>query len=496
MKETKVFETKGMECGSCEKKIEKALGKLHGVFEVKSDYESEKTSVTFDPKKVSEGKIIEVIESSGYSCESNSDSESHGEKTILPPMPKFFYLAFGISIIVLIVAFFSFIEQNYGFKLPELNQNVTLAAIFFAGILTSFHCIAMCGSFVVGYSAKNKGTEAGKFSNHAQYGFGKLVSYTVIGGFFGLVGSIITFTPFLRGMAALIAGIFLVIFGLNTLNVFPILRKIRIKQPDFISRFNAKNSKRGPLFVGLANGLMIACGPLQAMYVLAAATGSVFTGATYLLVFGLGTLPLMLGFGALVSVIGNALTSKFLKYSGVVVIFLGILMLGNAFALLGVGLPDVGQNTGTIATSSTIATGNNAGTNNSGSVQEIKMVVDNAGFTPNKFLLEKGVKTKWIIDARQLNGCNSEIIVPSLNIDIKLKPGIQTVEFTPQQEGTINWSCGMGMLRGAFLVKINVGATANAAATSNELNSLNVPKGMSCGGSGGGGCGCGAAKTG
>jgi sulfite exporter TauE/SafE len=98
------------------------------------------------------------------------------------------------------------------------------------------------------------------------------------------------------------------------------------------------NMSYGMLFiVGLLIGLMIACGPLQAIYIMAAGTGSMIEGAKLLFVFALGTLPVMLSFGYVTSFIGAKATREILKFSGAVVIILGIFMINNGLALTGAG---------------------------------------------------------------------------------------------------------------------------------------------------------------
>ena len=108
--------------------------------------------------------------------------------------------------------------------------------------------------------------------SHLMYGAGKLVSYTLIGAAFGLLGSIIAFTPVVRGVAGILAGLFLILFGLKILNVIPVLRKIQFKLPNFVNKIIGKKTagNSSPLVIGLLNGLMIACGPLQAIYIMAA----------------------------------------------------------------------------------------------------------------------------------------------------------------------------------------------------------------------------------
>jgi uncharacterized protein len=85
--------------------------------------------------------------------------------------------------------------------------------------------------------------------------------------------------------------------------------------------------------------------------------------------------------------------------------------------------------------------------------QTIKMNVTANGWQPDTFTLRKGVPVKWIIDGQQLTGCNSVIKVPAYNLRFNVNPGLQTIEFTPAESGTIPWSCDMGMIKGTFVVR-------------------------------------------
>ena len=88
--------------------------------------------------------------------------------------------------------------------------------------------------------------------------------------------------------------------------------------------------------------------------------------------------------------------------------------------------------------------------------QIIKMNVTSSGWQPDSFVLKKGIPVKWIIDGQQLTGCNNGIKVPSLGLSFTIKPGIQTIEFTPTQTGLIQWSCWMGMIKGKFTVNDDI----------------------------------------
>ena len=71
------------------------------------------------------------------------------------------------------------------------------------------------------------------------------------------------------------------------------------------------------------------------------------------------------------------------------------------------------------------------------------------------------------------------------DLDIKLKKGLNVVEFTPDKTGTVRWSCWMGMIPGSFVV------TEDGQASKEQLASADPGPAGSCGASTGGGCGCG-----
>ncbi len=486
------FIAKGTTCKSCEETIKRQALKVKGVKDVSFSYEDETGRVTFDENKTDIDTILYKIEKKGYTCsildESDSDDTGKTNKTL-----NTLGWIFGILGIAIVAYFtFRFVE---GINLPQLSPGVSYGLLFLVGLLTGFHCIAMCGGFVVSYTAKNAQEGKKSYKPHMMYGIGKVISYTLIGAAFGLIGSIIAFTPTMRGVAGIIAGIFLVLFGLKMLNIFPVLRKIQFKTPAFLSKIVGKKSEHSsPFVIGLLNGLMIACGPLQAIYIMAAGTGSVLEGAKLLFVFALGTLPVMLGFGFFSTYISSKATQKILKASGIIVLVLGVIMLNTGLALTGTGYDaksiaarfSISQ--GSQVTGNAIANSGSAAVENQG-YQEIKMDVLASGWSPNKFVLKKGVPVKWIINGKELTGCNNAIQVPKLGLNFKVQPGIQTIEFTPTQEGIIPFSCWMGMIQGTFIVKENIDVT-NKDAVQKELNSVPTPKGGSCGGSGGG-CGCG-----
>jgi uncharacterized protein len=223
------------------------------------------------------------------------------------------------------------------------------------------------------------------------------------------------------------------------------LRRFRLALPTPLQRLveTRATSSHRPFVIGLLNGLMIACGPLQAMYVMAAGTGSALEGGKMLLAFGLGTLPVMLSFGALSTLVSASLTHRLLMASGAIVVALGAVMINRGLILTGWGY-DLRSLLATHRASAPPAPAARAG------VQTIEMDVLATGFSPNRFTLTKDVPVHWVIDGKEITNCNRRIVVPGLHLEFDVKPGEQTIEFTPRETGVIPWSCWMGMLPGAF----------------------------------------------
>ena len=69
-------------------------------------------------------------------------------------------------------------------------------------------------------------------------------------------------------------------------------------------------------------------------------------------------------------------------------------------------------------------------------------------------LLQKGIPVRFIIKASSdtLTGCNNEIVIQKFGIKQKLNEGINVIEFTPQEEGVITYTCWMNMIKNTIKV--------------------------------------------
>jgi sulfite exporter TauE/SafE/copper chaperone CopZ len=471
MTRSAVFLARGMHCHGCEHIIESMAHRLPGVRRIKADYPTETVTVDFDPALTSLDDIRAAIERTGYSTRLLDDPSLRRGR-----LPNVLGLLLAVAGLLLIIFFDTeWISQG---GTPDISQRMSLGLIFVLGLLTGFHCVGMCGGFVLSYTANDARMGRRSYLSHLLYATGKTLSYAVIGAAFGLLGAFVAFTPLLRGAAGIIAGLFLILFGLNMLGLFAPLRRFRFGLPAPLQAFVYKESHRRhqPFVIGLLNGLMIACGPLQAMYVMAAGTGSALEGAKMLFVYGLGTLPVLMSFGVLTTFISGALTYRLLRVSGVIVVVLGAVMINRGLILTGIGydLRSIINTVSRVVGPTPRPTPDALPAPSPQAQQErpaptpspqapraqtplpasqlIKMDVTRSGFSPTHFVLIKGVPVKWVIVGKQITACNKRIVVPNLNLEFDVKKGRQTIEFTPDKVGTIPWSCWMGMLHGEFEV--------------------------------------------
>lgn len=381
------------------------------------------------------------------------------------------WTAVGLGGVVLIVYLDGYLEHVKG--LPSLSRDMSYGLLFVVGLFTGFHCVGMCGAMVLSYTAKLAGAGRPSYAIHLSYGAGKTLSYTTIGAGFGWLGSIIAFTPLLRGTIGVAAGIFLVLFGLSMLNVLPGLKDFRFRTPPFLLRFIGTQSRKygHPFVIGLLNGLMILCGPLQALYIMAAGSGSALRGATMLFFFGLGTLPMMTGFGVFAGLVSRQMTPKLIRASAVIVVALGAVMLNRGLKMTGshLDLTSLRQRTVRAVTMEwndwqrkaqlagielpQLPVPEYAAGSPAPVPMEIRTTLRGYGAEPGEVRLHLGVPVRWVIEAEELKAGAARLAIPDWSLDVVLHPGVQVVEFMPRRLGIVSWRSADGIDLVRFLVE-------------------------------------------
>ncbi|MBW4847703.1 MAG: sulfite exporter TauE/SafE family protein [Lachnospiraceae bacterium] len=446
---TKKIRIGGMTCISCQNKIEKKLRNTAGIENVEVSYSAGTAVITFDTDIISYKSIVGIIK--GLDYEVITDQEKK-----VPDGNR------AIGILLIIVSLYMLIQQ---FGLLNLlapsqlaDEKMSYGMLFVIGLVTSVHCVAMCGGINLSQCIPKSGDAASDKSRFSTfrptflYNLGRVISYTAVGFLVGALGSVVTFSNTLQGVLKLAAGLFMVIMGINMLGIFPWLRRLNPRMPQIFARKidKEKSKSSSPLIVGLLNGLM-PCGPLQAMQIYALSTGSPFSGALSMFLFSLGTVPLMFGLGALSSALGKKFTSKVMTVGAVLVVVLGMSMFSQGMSLSGFQVPDLFPNGGNNA----YAAGDQEKKNDTKIEDGVQIV--NSTLSPGKYPninVQKGIPVKWIIDAPQgsINGCNNRMIIRDLGIEYSFKTGENVIEFTPEKTGKISYSCWMGMIRGSISV--------------------------------------------
>ncbi|HHV28503.1 urease accessory protein UreH domain-containing protein [Acetivibrio mesophilus] len=483
----------GMTCTGCETRIENVLKKLDGVTDVKAKYSSSTVYVAYDIKRIQPENIIKAIEKLDYKVKGIEEgTDTRRDKKDSPVLKDENRTETGqiVGIIIIILAFVMITKNSQVLDfMPQIDPSMSYGLLFVVGLLTSLHCIAMCGGINMSVCMQYKGDDdksgtCGETSGKAKkpiefarlrpsllYNLGRVISYTVVGGIVGALGSVISFSGAAKGAVAILSGVFMVIMGLNMLNLFPILRKINPRMPKIFGSKISNVKNKGPLLVGLLNGLM-PCGPLQAMQLYALGTGSFVAGAASMFMFSLGTVPLMLGLGAISSIVSGKFTKKMMKVSAVLVMVLGIVMLNRGLSLSGYNLSPFYAASGKSASIAKVE-------------NDIQVVATQ--LEPGRYesiIVQKGIPVKWTIKANKedLNGCNNAIVAREFGIDNKkLGIGDNIIEFTPDKEGNFVYSCWMGMIRGYIKVVDDINA-----ADQDDINENN--EGFKLSGTLGGGC--------
>lgn len=173
------------------------------------------------------------------------------------------------------------------------SPSAGLAGAFLFGLLGSLsHCIAMCGGIVAAVQQR----DAGRFGV-VLYHTGRLTTYTLLGAAVGLAGTLVNFagdlTPWLRGGAAVVAGLVMVVTGLSMLGAGAYLPE-RVLPVRWVSNAGAKLMSRRGLgatwLLGVVFGFL-PCGLIYTAASYALAAADPLQGAALMLAFGLGTVP-------------------------------------------------------------------------------------------------------------------------------------------------------------------------------------------------------------
>jgi sulfite exporter TauE/SafE/copper chaperone CopZ len=496
-----------MHCLSCERLLDSEFHKLNGFQSAKFDRKNDSAEIEYDQTILPFEKIQEKAHEFGYAI-----SEIESDKNTKPLLSKAisskkinsasFLQWLNAIVIVAIILFLYRIFQNLGF-LDKINLNgegISFGVAFLVGIVASLStCLAVVGAVVIAFSEKYgapqtkannistkfSGAESveaegishsfvnpqSKFSAKADknegrnfydsavkpnalFHIGRIATFFFLGGILGIIGGEINISGNFISIFTIVVSAVMAWLGLNILGFIPNITKFGIRMPMFLtSKWNDIEKSEHKLAPFILGGLtfFLPCGFTQSMQILALTSGSFLTGGLILAIFSLGTVPVLITLGITASWARNKKMVVFQKVAGILVIIFAVFTFNSAMALRGV-------KTSVISSDNNISNNNksiseNKSVSDQQNYQVVNMKITSSGFEPNVLKIKSGVPVKWIINGDQATGCTSRIIVPSMNISKSIVSGENVVTFTPASKGDLNFSCGMGMVRGKFVVE-------------------------------------------
>jgi len=437
-----------MHCAACEVAIERKFKALPGVSHVRVNRHQGTAEITAAPCPPL-ADLQAALEADGYevavwSADVRPSREPNGRHMETA------------AIFLFLMALYLILRQFN--ILPNLGISDTMGygLVFVIGLVAALStCMAVSGGLLLAVAAKYNEQHSNfsrwqKFRPHLYFNVGRLLSYIVLGGAVGAIGSTLTLSIRATGVASIIASLVMLILGLQLLNLWPALGRFQPRLPKWLGHkvHDLADSKaKGSSFVLGAATFFLPCGFTQALQLYVLAHGSASTGALTMGIFALGTLPGLLSLGVVSSLARGAWQRYFFKAAGAAVVMLGLFNINNGLALSGRNVSAASLFAGPDSKSQVL----DANVELVNGVQVARMRVTGLNYYPARFTVAKGVPVEWVVDGSGAAGCAQVIVAPSLGITEYLpRIGEKTISFIPRAVGTISFSCPMGMTtRGA-----------------------------------------------
>ena len=427
-----------MTCQSCEVIIERSLKQLSGVKKVSVSAKKNTLEIEAD-REIPQSEIRTLIKQHGYDI-------SHKPRSYRPTKIKWGrVIKWGIIVLTLY-----YILDKTGLLVfgPSTTEPAGLFAVFVIGLIASVSsCTAVVGGLVIAVSSQVAKTQTHtrkreKLAPHLYFNLGRLVGFAVFGAAIGFIGSAIQLSPTANGLFVVLVAVFMIILGANLLNLFP---AGVIRMPKFLAHkihdLSESQNPNAPMLLG-ALTFFLPCGFTQSMQLYALALQNPIQSSLVMFIFALGTMPALLGLGSMTAFSSGKGLKKMTTLAGAIVIVLGMNNAINGAALLGYNVDGIFAKA-SAAEQSIITNG----------TQYIQMeITDNFTYAPDVLRVQKGVPVEWSIFGGEFLGCANTLISPALGVNTYIRPGINTVRFTPQRAGKFTFSCSMGMIRGTMIV--------------------------------------------
>lgn len=200
------------------------------------------------------------------------------------------------------------------------------------GLAGGLHCVGMCGPLVLAATAKSPFA-----GSKLIYNLGRVLTYGLLGVLAGAVGGFIQIAPYQNLLAFTLGGIFLLIgFGAISGVHIPLLSSIIHRFTNWLKATfgNFLKGRKNIFFLGMLNGLL-PCGLTYLALTYCLTLDSFVEGFLFMITFGLGTIPVMVGLLWVLGNVLNRLRMNYRKISMIVMIAIGSLVIGRALVSRG-----------------------------------------------------------------------------------------------------------------------------------------------------------------
>ncbi len=212
------------------------------------------------------------------------------------------------------------------------------SAMFGLGLVSSLHCVQMCGPIVLSYSLPlaKAGSRQQMLAAHAAYSLGRVGTYSMLGALAGIAGGGLNLVSRLGGIAngaRICAALALIVAAVLISGVVPQSQLIQIGPVSRFSRAAGRvllsPSPLRKLGLGLLFGLL-PCGLVYAALLKSVETGNATGGALTMAAFGLGTATTLTSFGIVSSAVSMRIGRWGNVLSAICIAIMGLFLLWRA----------------------------------------------------------------------------------------------------------------------------------------------------------------------
>jgi sulfite exporter TauE/SafE len=214
-----------------------------------------------------------------------------------------------------------------------------LYTAFILGLLGSFHCIGMCGPIAFALPLDRSSKSKMLFQTFL-YHIGRLLTYSLIGVLFGLIGRGLFLSGIQQRLSILmgiimIASVTIPVKVFNRFQITKPLYKVVGTVKQQLGLYLNKRSNKSIFLIGFFNGFL-PCGLVYMALIGAVASSNILLGASYMFLFGIGTIPMMTLAVYAGNILKLSLRNKIQKAIPVFVVIIGLLFILRG---LGLGIP-------------------------------------------------------------------------------------------------------------------------------------------------------------